>query len=128
MLKLTMQHIFGARNYTVSKTDPQSPPWGGVSYQDPSTLSSPTPKVPHPKDPKKYSDTYPLSALRPVGGQQLYTYFRRITPHVVLYLPRNVDLDEVSNLAKEGEKPATVHIEELWLDHRLKTLAAYFDM
>lgn len=101
-----------------------SPPWGGVDYLRPDTLSDDHSKA----TPSAYADVYPLEALRPVGGQALFAHARAISDKVVFYIPRNVDLDDVAQLAHtSAQAPIAVHVEELWMGYKLKALAVYLD-
>ncbi|GAA6006639.1 hypothetical protein JCM11491_003127 [Sporobolomyces phaffii] len=133
-----------------------SPPWGGISYQTLGTASSTaavtTPAAKKrrisgvatstvsstltPTTPRTSSDqppaAYPLSALAPLHGAELFALASRVTPHIAYYLPRNVDLLEVANLSslkageREGGKRERVEIEEEWMSGKLKAVTAYF--
>ncbi|SCZ98236.1 BZ3500_MvSof-1268-A1-R1_Chr3-2g06239 [Microbotryum saponariae] len=73
------------------------------------------------------STTYPLSALAPLPGQDLYALSAALTPHIAMFLPRNVDLVEVAQLAqKKNGEYAEVEIEEEWMGYKLKAITAYF--
>ncbi|SGY51026.1 BQ5605_C001g00952 [Microbotryum silenes-dioicae] len=89
---------------------------------------APTPATPTAsKTSSSASTTYPLSALAPLSGQDLYALSAALTPHIAMFLPRNVDLVEVAQLAprKNGEY-AEVEIEEEWMGYKLKAVTAYF--
>jgi trimethylguanosine synthase len=128
-----------------------SPPWGGISYQTlgnstTSTTGTPAAKkqrlseaVPSTPTPRLETDSsnlpppaYPLSALAPLHGAELFRFASQVTPHIAYYLPRNVDLLEVANLSplkpgeKEGGKRERVEIEEEWMSGKLKAVTAYF--
>jgi trimethylguanosine synthase len=98
-----------------------SPPWGGIDYQSlsPSKPSSSliipnaSSKSTHPSSSDAGQDAlksayedesndqtnyYSLENMRPIHGSELFKLARRITPHIAFYLPRNQDLEEVSNL------------------------------
>lgn len=95
-----------------------SPPWGGVNYQRPTFAG---------QDHAQYQDIYPLSKLHPVHGKELFRLAQAICERTVMYLPRNVDLEEVAQLVKVSPNTQlTVHAEELWLGYKLKALAVYF--
>ncbi|SCV71263.1 BQ2448_2851 [Microbotryum intermedium] len=73
------------------------------------------------------STTYPLSALAPSPGQDLFALSAALTPHIAMYLPRNVDLVEVAQLAKKKDGDyEEVEIEEEWMGFKLKAVTAYF--
>jgi len=127
-----------------------SPPWGGISYQTLGTSTTaevpvnkkrrissittdelpptPTPVVPNFQD--SPPPAYPLSALAPLHGAELFSLASQVTPHIAYYLPRNVDLLEVARLSplKPGEtdKREIVEIEEEWMSGKLKAVTAYF--
>ncbi|KAG9055401.1 hypothetical protein FS842_002288 [Serendipita sp. 407] len=136
-----------------------SPPWGGIDYQVLSTsnltlgpkaiLSTPDTgdkeqslqkEQGTPQD--ELVPQYSLASLKPLHGKELFSLARQITPHVAIYLPRNQDLNEVSDLvtgsagaphaglnrsasslAIEDEK---VEVEEEWMGNKLKALTCYF--
>lgn len=79
---------------------------------------------------------YPLSALSPLSGQDLYAMASRITPEVAMFLPRSCELDELSRLPLrhsdqdtnsegENERPI-VSIEEQFLGSSFKALSVYY--
>lgn len=126
-----------------------SPPWGGISYQTLGSTntasdspavkkrrvetipSTPTPQL-DTASPQGPPPAYPLSALAPLHGAELFALAAQVTPHIAYYLPRNVDLLEVANLSplKPGEsergKRERVEIEEEWTSGKLKAVTAYF--
>ncbi|GAA5964248.1 hypothetical protein JCM3765_002784 [Sporobolomyces pararoseus] len=134
-----------------------SPPWGGINYEtigNPTTTtatgtpvtkrqrisavetipSTPTPPVEPNSSPlaKTPPPAYPLSALAPLHGAELFHLAAQVTPHIAYYLPRNVDLLEVANLSPlkpgepEGGKRERVEVEEEWMSGKLKAITAYF--
>jgi trimethylguanosine synthase len=114
-----------------------SPPWGGISYlslkTNPANLSTPTQEiaqaatgltpdeaaVPDADAP----DVYPLAALAPLHGKELFGLARAITRDVAYYLPKNADLAECAALADEGE---TVEVEEEWMGGKLKAITLLY--
>jgi trimethylguanosine synthase len=84
--------------------------------------------------PKKY----PLSAIEAIPGDELFELTAAITPNIAYFLPRNVDVKEVSQLAKILPKPASdgqggvqrhrewVELEEEWVGDKLKAVTAYY--
>lgn len=103
---------------------------GGVDYlsfADPAAASS-------------SSSSYPLSAILPVHGKQLFDLCTTLTPNIAYYLPRNINVDELGALARplqEGEamldgtggKPRErewVEVEEQWVGDKLKAVTAYY--
>ena len=82
-----------------------SPPWGGPDYL--------------------HEDTYDLNHM-PLGpASSLLAEARKISNEVALYLPRNIDLDQVAVLAGEGQGGA-VEVEKDFLNDRCKAFVAYF--
>ncbi len=84
------------------------------------------------------SPTYPLSAVLPVPGDELFALTAPITPNIAYYLPRNIDVEEVAALARPLDKPENnpesgaerthewVEIEEEWVGDKLKAITAYY--
>lgn len=102
-----------------------SPPWGGPSYLQGSNQSlSETPG--HPE--------FRLADITPVDGLELFKLAERITPNIAYYLPRNTNLQEISDLVessgvggtKGNERARMVEIEEEWMKDKLKALTCYF--
>jgi len=115
-----------------------SPPWGGIDYQ--TTLSTTEgPAQPPAKKRQRQSGlqdgeddaaparggAYPLSALAPLPGADLFALARRMTPNVAMFLPRNVDLLELATLPGLGETEK-VEVEEAWMSWKCKAVTAYF--
>jgi trimethylguanosine synthase len=106
---------------------------GGPEYQSPSFLDSrdgvpsTIPAASHSEaDSTAVRQSYPLSALEPVHGRELFRLSRALTPNVAMFLPRNVDVNEVAGLAPHE----TVEVEESWIGDgphaRLKACTAFF--
>ncbi|ORY34840.1 RNA cap guanine-N2 methyltransferase-domain-containing protein [Naematelia encephala] len=93
-----------------------SPPWGGPEYLN--------------------TQSYPLSCLLPIPGKELFDVSAALTPNIAFYLPRNVQVNELSTLAPVLEKPESVNgrdrdrewveVEEEWVGDKLKAVTAYF--
>lgn len=141
-----------------------SPPWGGIDYQTAGAVPGSANKkqkrgtrdegngdtASTSKDDGATTKTrpthapYPLGALGPVSGDELFKLARQITPHVAFYLPRNVDIEEVGRLpllsprqwtpeekrqlGRDAVKPMVepVEIEEEWMGWKLKAVTVYF--
>lgn len=79
-------------------------------------------EAPHPK----YSNAYPLSALRPCGGFALFDMSITFADMVVMFLPRNTDLDQISQIvSRDKTKKYSAHVEEMWMGTKLKALCVY---
>lgn len=84
------------------------------------------------------SPTYPLSAILPIPGDELFAITAPITPNIAYYLPRNIDVDEAAALANTLSMPQHdadggaersrewVEIEEEWVGDKLKAVTAYY--
>jgi trimethylguanosine synthase len=47
--------------------------------------------------------------MEPYSVKTLYTEFSLFTPHVVLYLPRTSDLEQLARLVKEEQSAPVMH-------------------
>jgi trimethylguanosine synthase len=61
--------------------------------------------------------------LCPVPASQLMNEARKVTKFVVMYLPRNADVQQLTSLAGIN---GSVEIEKCFLDEKLIALTAYF--
>ena len=117
-----------------------SPPWGGMDYTASPQKQSPGKEV---DDEDTLSDdlSYSLDRIKPLPGAELFRLTRRITPHVAYYLPRHVNLQQVSELLPattgatcvddgsqqqklEGEEK--IEVQEAWVGNKLKAVTCYF--
>ncbi|KAK7788575.1 hypothetical protein R5R35_000160 [Gryllus longicercus] len=81
-----------------------SPPWGGPRYLA--------------------VEAYNIdSLLEPIGGTRLFRESQRISENIALYVPRNVNTDQLVMLAGPGGQ---VEIEQNFLDKKLVAVTAYF--
>ncbi|KAL8205827.1 hypothetical protein R6Q57_009378 [Mikania cordata] len=83
-----------------------SPPWGGPSY--------------------KMAENFTLNLLKPVDGHTLFQAAQTITPNIMMFLPRNVDVCQVEELSWLSSPPLNVEIEENYVRGNLKGMTAYF--
>ncbi|EPS45588.1 hypothetical protein H072_416 [Dactylellina haptotyla CBS 200.50] len=79
-----------------------SPPWGGPSY--------------------KHDKIFDLQTMT-YGGAEIYDAARKITSNIVLYLPRNGDLNQIAQYEKDAENIKVIHY---CLQSRSKAICAYF--
>ncbi|KAK6336633.1 hypothetical protein TWF718_009429 [Orbilia javanica] len=79
-----------------------SPPWGGPSY--------------------KHDEVFNLEHMT-YGGAEIYAAARRISPDLVLYLPRNGDLNQIAKYDPEAKNIKVVHY---CLQSRSKAICAFF--
>ncbi|KAG2304015.1 hypothetical protein Bca4012_062970 [Brassica carinata] len=83
-----------------------APPWGGPMYN----------KV----------ETYTMNMLQPIDGYKLFQIAQSITPNIIMFLPKNVDLAQVEELAWLSSPPLTLEIKENFVGGKLKAITAYF--
>ena len=103
-----------------------SPPWGGPSYLHGTSQTPPLDASEHPE--------FRLSDITPIDGSELFKLAERVTPNIAYYLPRNTDLQDISDLvtnteaggAKGKGKARMVEVEEEWMGEKLKALTCYF--
>lgn len=111
-----------------------SPPWGGPDY-----ISGD-----HPTSHDQTHPDFSLSNVQPIHGAELFALTRKITQNVAYYLPRNTDLQEISDLLvdkdiREGsgiqdkqmvevasKRQEILEVEEEWMGSKLKALTCYF--
>ncbi|XWS24231.1 hypothetical protein CRYUN_Cryun28dG0083100 [Craigia yunnanensis] len=84
-----------------------SPPWGGPDYA----------KV-------KIYDLKTM--LRPPDGYFLFNVAKKIACKIVMFLPRNVDLNQLAELSLSAQPPWSLEIEKNFLNGKLKAITAYF--
>lgn len=83
-----------------------APPWGGPSY--------------------KSIENFTLDFLKPRDGFTIFQFAQAITPNIIMFLPRNVDLQQVEELSWLSSPPLEVEIEENYLQNNVKGVTAYF--
>lgn len=74
---------------------------------------------------------YPLSLLAPTGGKVMFDAASSLTSNVAMFLPRNVDLNEVVGLVEgtestEENAEVIVDVEEQFMGEYCKALSCYF--
>jgi len=85
-----------------------SPPWGGPDYA----------KV----------DVYDMKGmLKPCDGYSLFKLGTMIASRVVMFLPRNVDLNQLADISLSVDPPWAVEVEKNFLNGQLKAITAYFE-
>ncbi|KAH9612670.1 hypothetical protein KSS87_016137 [Heliosperma pusillum] len=83
-----------------------SPPWGGPDYV----------KV------KRYS----IQMLQPYDGQLLFDTFKVTAQMIIMFLPKNVDIEELAELSLSADPPWSLEVEKNYLNGKLKAVTAYF--
>ncbi|WJX09469.1 hypothetical protein P8452_00301 [Trifolium repens] len=84
-----------------------SPPWGGPDYA----------KV----------ETYDMKTmLRPHDGYTLFNAAKEIASRVVMFLPRNVNFNQLAELSLSACPPWSLEVEKVHLNGKLKAVTAYF--
>jgi trimethylguanosine synthase len=71
-------------------------------------------------------ESYNLDMLQPRDGYSLFQIAQSITPNIIMFLPRNVDLAQVEELAWLSSPPLNLEIEENFVGGRMKAVTAYF--
>ncbi|KIW99059.1 uncharacterized protein Z519_00722 [Cladophialophora bantiana CBS 173.52] len=66
-----------------------SPPWGGPGYRE--------------------AEVFDLDVMQPYSFGYLYESLKKLTPNVVLYLPRTSDLRQIAKAVGEEKKTQIVH-------------------
>ncbi|PWA62081.1 RNA cap guanine-N2 methyltransferase [Artemisia annua] len=84
-----------------------SPPWGGPEYTK-----------------ARYFDINTM--LKPHDGQFLFNVAKEIAPRIVMFLPRNVDIDQLAELSLSANPPWALEVEKNILNGHLKAITAYF--
>ncbi len=101
-----------------------SPPWGGPEYISGDNLTS------REGDQQNTHPEFSLASIKPIHGTELFTLTRRITRNVAYFLPRNTNLQEISDLLLQSNAPSppqeVVKVEEEWMGSKLKALTCYF--
>ncbi|GMI77420.1 hypothetical protein like AT1G30545 [Hibiscus trionum] len=83
-----------------------SPPWGGPSY--------------------KRIGNFTMDLLKPKDGYSIFQAAQRITPKIVMFLPRNMNLNEVEELSWLSSPPLSIEIEENYLEGSFKGITVCF--
>ncbi|XP_073052994.1 uncharacterized protein [Primulina eburnea] len=84
-----------------------SPPWGGPDYT----------RV------KKFDIN---TMLKPKDGKFLFNVGKRIASKIVMFLPRNIDINQLAELSLAANPPWSLEVEKNFLNDRLKAVTAYF--
>ncbi|XP_019156764.1 PREDICTED: uncharacterized protein LOC109153322 isoform X4 [Ipomoea nil] len=84
-----------------------SPPWGGPDYAKVKTFDIQT-------------------MLKPHDGHFLFNIATGIAPKVVMFLPKNVDINQLAELALSANPPWSLEVEKNFLNGKLKAITAYF--
>ncbi|KAG8368702.1 hypothetical protein BUALT_Bualt15G0073100 [Buddleja alternifolia] len=83
-----------------------SPPWGGPLY--------------------KAKENFTLDLLKPKDGYSLFQVAQAITPNIIMYLPRNIDLLQASELSWLSSPPLDIEVEENFVWGNSKGITVYF--
>lgn len=83
-----------------------SPPWGGPDYS----------KI----------ENFSLDLLKPKDGYKLFQAAQSITPNIIMFLPRNVDVNAVEELSWLSSPPLNHDIQENYIDRFFKGITVYF--
>ncbi|KAJ4841538.1 hypothetical protein Tsubulata_001742 [Turnera subulata] len=84
-----------------------SPPWGGPDYS----------KV----------KTYDIKTmLKPHDGFFLFAIAMQVAKRIVMFLPRNIDINQLAELSLSADCPWSLEVEKNFLNGKLKAITAYF--
>ncbi|KAB1199030.1 Nudix hydrolase 3 [Morella rubra] len=83
-----------------------SPAWGGPSYTS--------------------IEIFTLDFLKPKDGFTIFQVAQAITPNIIMFLPRCVDLHQVEELSWLSSPPLEVEVEENYVHNNIKGVTAYF--
>ncbi|ESQ50772.1 hypothetical protein EUTSA_v10022632mg [Eutrema salsugineum] len=84
-----------------------SPPWGGPDYVKASVYDLKT-------------------MLRPRDGDTLFKAAMNIASTIIMFLPRNVDINQLAELALSTSPPWSLEVEKNYLNGKLKAITAYY--
>ncbi|KAI7737507.1 hypothetical protein M8C21_020992 [Ambrosia artemisiifolia] len=84
-----------------------SPPWGGPEYAKARNFDINT-------------------MLKPHDGQFLFNVAKKVAPRIVMFLPRNVDINQLAELSLSANPPWTLEVEKNFVNGKLKAITAYF--
>ncbi|XP_028783941.1 uncharacterized protein LOC114739992 [Neltuma alba] len=84
-----------------------SPPWGGPDYAKVMTYDMKT-------------------MLKPHDGYVLFQAAKEIASRVVMFLPRNIDVNQLAELSLSACPPWSLEVEKVFLNGKLKAVTAYF--
>ena len=80
-----------------------SPPWGGPDYAS--------------------AEVFDIKSMITLDGFKLFEATKTITDNIAYFMPRNVDVEQLSSLAGPGGK---MEIEQNFVNKKLKTITAYY--
>ncbi|XVF23240.1 hypothetical protein REPUB_Repub13aG0019600 [Reevesia pubescens] len=83
-----------------------SPPWGGPSY--------------------RRIENFTMDLLKPKDGYSIFQAAQKITPKIIMFLPRNVNLNQVEELSWLSSPPLSIEIEENYLEDNFKGITVCF--
>ncbi|KAL6212457.1 hypothetical protein ACLB2K_017677 [Fragaria x ananassa] len=84
-----------------------SPPWGGPDYAR--------------------EETYDImTMLKPYDGYFLFNTAKQVASKIVMFLPRNVDVNQLAELSLSVTPPWSLEVEKNLVNGRLKGITAYF--
>ena len=80
-----------------------SPPWGGPNYAN--------------------AEVFDVKTMITLDGVRVFEETKAITSNIAYFMPRNVDVEQLSSLAGPGGK---MEIEQNFVNKKLKTITAYY--
>ncbi|KAF2309807.1 hypothetical protein GH714_005214 [Hevea brasiliensis] len=67
-----------------------------------------------------------MRMLKPHDGYFLFNTAKKIAHKIVMFLPRNVDLNQLAELSLSADHPWSLEVEKNFLNGKLKAVTAYF--
>eukprot|EP01018_Ginkgo_biloba_P030098 Gb_12343 [translate_table: standard] len=64
--------------------------------------------------------------LKPKDGFSLFKAAQRIAPNIIMFLPRNVDLNQLAELSWLSCPPLALEVEKNYINGKLKAITAYY--
>ncbi|XP_020206108.1 uncharacterized protein LOC109791250 isoform X2 [Cajanus cajan] len=84
-----------------------SPPWGGPDYTKATIYDMKT-------------------MLRPHDGYTLFKVAKEIASRIVMFLPKNINFNQLAELSLLSCPPWSLEVEKVYLNGKLKAITAYF--
>lgn len=109
-----------------------SPPWGGPDYMLQGNNDVEFDNEQTDASPERHPE-FSLANMKPIHSANLFHLTRNITRNVAYFVPRNMNLDEISALLTDSapllsdqDSAEMVEVEEEWMGTKLKALTCYF--
>ncbi|KAJ6679101.1 S-ADENOSYLMETHIONINE-DEPENDENT METHYLTRANSFERASE RELATED [Salix purpurea] len=64
--------------------------------------------------------------LKPRDGYFLFNTAKQIGRRIIMFLPRNIDLNQLAELCLTSNPPWSLEVEKNFMNGKLKAITAYF--